>query len=655
MTDNNNNSDNNYGASSIQVLEGIEAIQKRPGMYIGSTGARGLHHLVYEILDNSIDEAMAGYCETIKVVLRDKGIVKIIDNGRGIPVESHPVLKQSALEIILTKLHSGGKFDSGAYKVSGGLHGVGLAVVNALSEYFEVVSKRNGKIYYQKYMRGEKVTEVMERGPTDETGTIITFLPDKDIFETILFNYETLVGRIRELAFLNKGVRISISDQRPRTGDTQKDEHEEEFHYEGGIAAMVEYINESKTILTDDIYYMEKEKDKIQVEIALAYNTGFATDSIYTFANNINTTEGGMHLSGFRTGLTRAIINYSKTKGILKDKDEPIKGEDTREGLTAVISVKVPDPQFEGQTKTRLGTPRVKSVVSTLFYEDFMEYFEHHPNSAKEICNKIKQAAMDRLKLKTARDALRNKRKSGSLPDKLADCISKKPEEKELFVVEGDSAGGSAKKGRDRKTQAILPLRGKILNVQRSNMFSILKNKEIRAIISALGTGIEEDFDVESLRYHKVIIMCDADVDGFHIETLLLTLFFRLMRGIIDNGFLYIAQPPLFKLKAGKKFTYLYTASEDDLPVEIEKFKDKIEVKTGKRPTNINVQRYKGLGEMNAGELRETTMDPNKRKLIKVTITDAIEAELAFNTLMGDDVVARRTYIEEHADEYVIS
>ncbi|MFW9991247.1 MAG: DNA topoisomerase (ATP-hydrolyzing) subunit B [Candidatus Odinarchaeota archaeon] len=651
--ENKNNKDPNYGASSIQVLEGIEAIQKRPGMYIGSTGPRGLHHLVYEILDNSIDEAMGGYCSDIKLEIEGKGTVKITDNGRGIPVEPHPVLKQSALEIILTKLHSGGKFDSQSYKVSGGLHGVGLAVVNALSEYFEVVSRRNGKIYQQTYMRGEKVTEVLEKGETEETGTTITFMPDSEIFETTDFDYKTLVGRIRELAFLNKGVRILIIDNRRKNGESEG--RQNEFHYEGGIKAMVRYLNESKTLLTGDIYYMEKERDRIQAEIALTYNTGFSTDSIYTFANNINTTEGGMHLSGFKSGLTRAINNYAKAKGILKEKDELIKGEDTREGLTAVISVKVPEPQFEGQTKTKLGNTEVKNIVSTLLYEDLMEYFEHNPNAAKEICTKIKQAAEDRLKLKQARDALKGKRASGSLPGKLADCISKIPDEKELFIVEGDSAGGSAKKGRDRVTQAILPLRGKILNVQKSNMLSTLKNKEIMAIISALGTGIEEDFDLESLRYHKVIIMCDADVDGFHIETLLLTLFFRLMRGLIDNGFLYIAQPPLFKLKTGKKIKYIYNASEDDLPDEIEKFKDEVEEETGKKPTNMAVQRYKGLGEMNAEELRETTMDPDKRNLIKVTITDAIEAEKAFDTLMGEDVAARRTYIEQHADEYTLS
>ncbi|MHA1448129.1 MAG: DNA topoisomerase (ATP-hydrolyzing) subunit B [Candidatus Hodarchaeales archaeon] len=640
-----------YGASSIQVLEGIEAIRRRPGMYIGSTGPRGLHHLVYEITDNSIDEAMAGYCDNISVEISKFGTVTVTDNGRGIPVEEHPILKQSALEIILTKLHSGGKFDEQSYKVSGGLHGVGLAVVNALSEYFEVTSRRNGKVYYQKYMRGEKVTEVLVNGETDETGSTFTFMPDREIFESIDFDYKTLSGRLRELAFLNKGVRISISDKRVKDSENEEKEIEEEFYYEGGIMAMVRFLNESKTLLTDTIFYMEKEKDNIQVEVSLAYNTGFSTDSLYSFANNINTTEGGMHLTGFKAGLTRAINNYARNKNILKEKDPALKGEDTREGLTAVISVKVPDPQFEGQTKTKLGNMEVKNIVSTLVYEELMAFFDRNPVTAKEICNKVKQAADDRRKLKQARDALRNKRKAGSLPEKLADCINKNPAEREIFIVEGDSAGGSAKKGRNRITQAILPLRGKILNVQRSNMFNILKNKELMAIISALGTGIKDDFDLDSLRYHKVIIMCDADVDGFHIETLLLTVFFRLMRGIIDNGYLYIAQPPLFKLKVGKKSKYLFSATEEELPGEIEAFKKAI----NKPDAKVAVQRYKGLGEMNASELRETTMDPDKRLLVKVTIADAIEAEQMFTALMGENVEARRSFIEAHADEFIIS
>ena len=622
-----------YGAKQIQVLEGLEAVRKRPSMYIGSTDSKGLHHLVYEVVDNSIDEALAGYCSDIEVYLRADNSVKVVDNGRGIPVETHPKYDKSALEVVMTILHAGGKFDNNAYKVSGGLHGVGVSVVNALSEWFEVEVKRDGKLYKQRYERGKPTKEVTLIGDTEGQGTTITFKPDKEIFETLDYSIETLSGRLRELAFLNKGIKIKITDEFNET--------ENVFEYEGGIVSFVEYLNKNKTPLHDAPIYFQKEKDTTVVEISMQYNDSYV-ENIHTFANNINTHEGGTHLAGFRAALTRVSNDYAKSKSILKG-DAKLSGEDTREGLTAIINVKLTSPQFEGQTKTKLGNSEIKGIVETLVSDGLSEYLEENPAVAKNILSKALEAAEARNAARKARELTRRKNalEISSLPGKLADCSEKDPAKSELYIVEGDSAGGSAKQGRDRKFQAILPLRGKILNVEKARLTKILKNTEIRALVTAIGAGIgnDEEFDIEKARYHKIVIMTDADVDGAHIRTLLLTLLYRYMPQLVEMGYIYIAQPPLFKVKKGKKEFYVY--NEDELEKKLEEI--------GR--DGVNLQRYKGLGEMNPGQLWETTMDPDTRTMLKVTIEDAIMADEMFTILMGDKVEPRRAFIDKHAKD----
>jgi DNA gyrase subunit B len=615
-----------YTAEQIEVLSDLEAVRKRPGMYIGGVGVRGLHHLLWEIVDNSIDEALAGYCDKITVVLHKDGSASVEDNGRGIPVEKHPVLKKSALEVVMTKLHAGGKFSKKAYKVSGGLHGVGLSVVNALSEWLEVWVKRNGKVYYQRYERGKPVTELKVVGEAKDTGTKIRFKPDPEIFEVTEFNYEIVAQRLRELAFLNKGIRITLIDERTGKRD--------EFYSEEGIKGFVALLNKNKPVLHDIIYF-SGEKNGIMVEVALQF-TDTEFETLFAFANNIHTVEGGTHVVGFRAGLTRAINEYGK-KNIKKFK--PITGVDIREGLTAVISVKVPEPQFEGQTKTKLTNSDVKTVVESLTYSEVLRWLEEHPNEASKIIEKCLLAMKAREAARRARELVRRKSEiSITLPGKLADCSSKNPEERELFIVEGESAGGSAKQARDRRFQAVLPIRGKIINVEKAGFIRALKNEEIRAIASAIGAGIGKDFDISKARYRRIIIMTDADVDGAHIRTLLLTFFYRYMRPLIEHGYLYIAQPPLYRVKKGKKTYYVY--SDRELKKLLEKLGDGAEV-----------QRFKGLGEMNPEQLWETTMNPKNRILIQVTIEDALSAEQLFSILMGEDVKARREFIIKHSKE----
>lgn len=624
----------NYDASQIQVLEGLEAVRKRPGMYIGSTSSRGLHHLVWEIVDNSIDEALAGYCDEIHVHVRPGNTITVTDNGRGIPTGVHEKTGKSTVETVLTVLHAGGKFGGGSYKVSGGLHGVGSSVVNALSEWLEVEVKQNGHVYFMRFHKGEPEADLRVVGDTTETGTTISFKPDPEIFtETIEFEYEVLQKRLRELAFLNKGLRIVLHDERP------EQERTEEFYYEGGIVQFVEFLNQNREPLHDEVIYCEGEKDGLIVEVALQYNDSYMSN-IYSFANNINTHEGGTHEAGFKTALTRVINEYGRKFHYLKEKDPNLSGEDVREGLTAIISVKLPEPQFEGQTKTKLGNSEARSVTESVFASRFTEFLEETPAVAKKIVEKAIMAARAREAARKAREITRRKSvlEVSSLPGKLADCSSKDASESELFVVEGDSAGGSAKMGRDRHFQAILPLRGKVLNVEKSRLDKILSNHEIRAIITALGTGIGEDFDLSKARYHKVVIMTDADVDGSHIRTLLLTFFYRFMRPLIEAGYVYIAQPPLYSIKQGKNVYYAYNDQQRD---EILR-----SLETTPKPT---VQRYKGLGEMNAEQLWETTMNPEARTLLQVSLDDAMEADLVFETLMGDDVEPRREFIEEHA------
>lgn len=622
-----------YGAKQIQVLEGLEAVRKRPSMYIGSTDSRGLHHLVYEVVDNSIDEALAGYCSDIEVFLRADNSVKVVDNGRGIPVDTHTKYNKSALEVVMTILHAGGKFDNNAYKVSGGLHGVGVSVVNALSEWLEVEVKREGKLYKQRYERGKPTKEVTLIGNTVGSGTCITFKPDSQIFETLDFSIETLSGRLRELAFLNKGVKISIKDEFKET--------ETVFQYEGGIVSFVEYLNKNKTPLHDKPVYFQKQKDTTVVEIAMQYNDSYV-ENIHTFANNINTHEGGTHLAGFKAALTRVSNDYAKSKSILKG-DSKFSGEDVREGLTAIINVKLTNPQFEGQTKTKLGNSEIKGIVETLVSDGLSEYLEENPAAAKNILSKALEAAEARNAARKARELTRRKNalEISALPGKLADCSEKDPARSELYIVEGDSAGGSAKQGRDRKFQAILPLRGKILNVEKARLTKILKNNEIRALITAIGAGIgdNEEFDIEKTRYHKIVIMTDADVDGAHIRTLLLTLFYRYMRQLVEMGYVYIAQPPLFKVKKGKNEFYVYNEGE------LEKKLAEI----GR--DGISLQRYKGLGEMNPKQLWDTTMNPDTRTVLRVTLEDAIMADEMFTILMGDKVEPRREFIEKHAKD----
>ena len=622
-----------YGADQIQVLEGLEPVRKRPGMYIGSTDSKGLHHLVYEVVDNSIDEALAGYCKNIDVILRSDNTVKVVDDGRGIPVEILPKYNASALEVVMTKLHAGGKFDNNAYKVSGGLHGVGVSVVNALSEWLEVEVKRDGKLYKQRYEQGKPVTKVVEIGLAEGTGTTVTFKPDKTIFETLSFDMNILEGRLRELAFLNRGIKIAIKDE-----FTQK---EQVFQYEGGIISFVEFLNKNKSVLHEKPIYFQKQKDTTVVEIAMQYNDSYV-ENIYAFANNINTHEGGTHLIGFKAALTRVANDYAKSKKILKG-EEKLSGEDVREGLTAIINIKLTNPQFEGQTKTKLGNSEIKGIVETLVSEGLSEFLEENPAASKIILSKALEAAEAREAARKARELTRRKNalEVSSLPGKLADCSEKDPAHSEIYIVEGDSAGGSAKQGRNRRYQAILPLRGKILNVEKARLTKILKNEEIRALITAIGAGIGEgeEFDINKARYHRIIIMTDADVDGSHIRTLLLTLFYRYMRQLIDMGFIYIAQPPLFKVKKGKAEFYVY--NEEELSKKL--------AEIGR--DGIAMQRYKGLGEMNPQQLWDTTMNPETRTMLKVTLEDAIKADEIFTILMGDKVEPRREFIEKHAKD----
>jgi DNA gyrase subunit B len=622
-----------YDANQIQVLEGLEAVRKRPGMYIGSTSGKGLHHLVWEIVDNSIDEALAGYCDKIRVIIEKDNSITVKDNGRGIPVDIQEKMGRPAVEVIMTVLHAGGKFGGGGYKVSGGLHGVGASVVNALSSELEVYVHRDGNIYFQKYERGVPVEDLKIVGTTDYTGTTIHFVPDSEIFtETLEFEYDTLATRIRELAFLNRGVNISIEDKR-----VENKQHE--YHYEGGIKSYVEHLNRTKEVVHEEPIYLEGERDGISIEVALQYNEGY-TESIYSFANNIHTYEGGTHESGFKTALTRVINDYARKNGLIKENDANLSGEDVREGLTAIISVKHPDPQFEGQTKTKLGNSEVRTITDAVFSSHLDKFLLENPMVAKKIVEKGLMASRARLAAKKARELTRRKSalEVSSLPGKLADCSSKDPAESEIYIVEGDSAGGSAKQGRDRHFQAILPLRGKILNVEKARLDRILSNNEVRAMITAIGTGIGEDFDIAKARYHKVVIMTDADVDGAHIRTLLLTFFYRYMRKILEAGYVYIAQPPLYKVQQGKRIEYAYNDKELDRIFK--------ELPSTPKP---NIQRYKGLGEMNPEQLWETTMDPSTRTMLQVNLEDAIEADETFEMLMGDKVEPRRNFIEENA------
>ncbi|RBP62119.1 DNA gyrase subunit B [Alkalibaculum bacchi] len=622
----------NYGAEQIQVLEGLEAVRKRPGMYIGSTGSKGLHHLVYEVVDNSIDEALAGYCDKITVTIHQDNSITVIDNGRGIPTGMHPKMKKSAVEVALTILHAGGKFGGGGYKVSGGLHGVGISVVNALSESLHVEIKQNGQVYRQTYERGVPTSELEAVATTNRTGTKITFRPDHKIFEELVYDYEILEHRLRELAFLNKGIKIKLEDER-------EEKQSNEYHYEGGLISFVEYLNRNKDPLHEKVINFEKKKDDILVDISMQYTEDYS-ENIYAYANNINTMEGGTHLNGFKSALTRCINNYARQYKYLKDSDKNLSGEDVREGLTAIISIKLTDPQFEGQTKTKLGNTEVKGIVEVVANDAIASFLEENPNESKVIIEKSLTAARARNAAKKARELTRRKSvlESTALPGKLADCREKDPALSEIYIVEGDSAGGSAKQGRDPKTQAILPLRGKILNVEKARLDRILNTDTIRSMITAFGTNIGPEFSIDSARYHKIIIMTDADVDGAHIRTLLLTFLYRYMRGLIDAGYIYIAQPPLYKVQKGKRIEYCYSDEE------LEKVMEEIG-----RDNNVSLQRYKGLGEMNPEQLWETTMDPSTRILLQVTIDDAIKADESFTILMGDKVQPRREFIEKNA------
>lgn len=622
-----------YGADQIQVLEGLEAVRKRPGMYIGSTSSRGLHHLVYEIVDNSIDEALAGFCKNIEVAINEDNSITVIDDGRGMPVGIHPKMGKSTVEVIMTVLHAGGKFGGGGYKVSGGLHGVGASVVNALSEYCEVTVTREGHVWQQKYSRGNILCDLTKIGDSDGHGTKVMFKPDPEIFEDTIFDFEVLASRLRELAFLNKGIAITLIDKR------EEEERVEKYHYEGGIKEFVSYLNRNKEVLHESPIYVEGEKDGIIAEIALQYNDGY-NESLYSFANNIDTIEGGTHLAGFKSALTRAINDYAKRFGHIKDSDKNLSGDDAREGLTAVVSVKISEPQFEGQTKTKLGNSEVRGVVDSIVAEGVSIFLEENPAVGKIIIDKALMAARARDAARKARELTRKSvLERSTLPGKLADCSSKDPKECEIYIVEGDSAGGSAKQGRNRKFQAILPLRGKILNVEKQRLDRILNSETIRSMITAFGAGIGKDFDEEKLRYDRIIIMTDADVDGAHIRTLLLTFFYRYMRPLIDGGHVYIAQPPLYKVSKGKKEGYAYT--EEELANLLEEF--------GGKDNTISIQRYKGLGEMNASQLWETTMDPEHRILKKATVSDAIVADEIFTILMGDKVEPRREFIQKNA------
>ena len=624
-----------YDESQIQVLEGLEAVRKRPGMYIGSTSSRGLHHLVYEIVDNSIDEALAGFCKNIEVAINEDNSITVVDDGRGMPVGIHPKMGKATVEVIMTVLHAGGKFGGGGYKVSGGLHGVGASVVNALSEYCEVTVKREGFIWQQKYSRGNVLCDLTKIGESDEHGTKVLFKPDHEIFEDTVFDFEVLASRLRELAFLNKGIAITLTDKR------EGEERVEKFHYEGGIKEFVSYLNRNKEVLHESPIYVEGEKDGIIAEIALQYNDGY-NENLYSFANNIDTIEGGTHLAGFKSALTRAINDYAKRFGHIKDNDKNLSGDDAREGLTAVVSVKISEPQFEGQTKTKLGNSEGRGVVDSIVAEGVSIFLEENPAVGKIIIDKALMAARARDAARKARELTRKSvLERSTLPGKLADCSSKDPMECEIYIVEGDSAGGSAKQGRNRKFQAILPLRGKILNVEKQRLDRILNSDTIRSMITAFGAGIGKDFDEAKLRYNRIIIMTDADVDGAHIRTLLLTFFYRYMRPLIDGGHVYIAQPPLYKVSKGKREEYAYT--DEDLDKILEEF--------GGKDNSINIQRYKGLGEMNANQLWDTTMDPEHRILLKATVEDAIAADEIFTILMGDKVEPRREFIQKNANK----
>lgn len=621
-----------YKAESIQVLEGLEPVRLRPGMYIGSTSERGLHHLVYEVVDNSIDEALAGRCDEIKVTLNKDGSVTVVDDGSGIPTEIHPKTGKSTVETVLTILHAGGKFNNDAYKVSGGLHGVGVSVVNALSEWLIATVKRHGKIHEQRFARGKAISELEILGDTEETGTTIQFLPDKDIFDTVEFDFDTLEDRMREMAFLNKGVKLVLRDER---GDKER---EKVFKYDGGIIEMVKYLNKSKNPIVEDIIYIDEEKDGQEVEIALQYTDGYS-ENIISFANNIHTPEGGAHLSGFRTALTRIVNDYGRKNKILKDNEPNLSGDDAREGLTGVISVKLPQPQFEGQTKAKLGNSETSGIVNAVVGEKLAQYFEENPRVAKLILDKAVKSQRAREAARKAREVSRNRSilESTALPGKLAECQSNDNSITEIFIVEGDSAGGSAKQGRDKHYQAILPLRGKIMNVEKARLDKVLGYQEIKSMITAFGTGVGEDFDIEKLRYGKIIIMTDADVDGAHIRTLLLTFFFRYMPELITGGHVYIAQPPLYKVTKGRNEKYCYSDKE------LDEYLDEI----GRE--GITLQRYKGLGEMNFDQLWDTTMDPEKRVLLKANIEDMGYSDEVFSMLMGDKVQPRREFIEENA------
>lgn len=621
-----------YGASNIQVLEGLEPVRLRPGMYIGSTSERGLHHLIYEVVDNSIDEALAGVCDTISVTINEDGSATIEDNGSGIPVDTHPKTGKSTVETVLTILHAGGKFNNDAYKVSGGLHGVGVSVVNALSEWLVATVKRNGNIYQQNFARGKAISELEIVGKAEGTGTTISFMPDAEIFDTVIFDFDTLEDRLREMAFLNKSVRIELADKRPGQ------ERDKVFKYDGGIQEMVEYLNRSKTPIFKEIIYFDEERDGQEVEFAIQYTDAYS-ENVVTFANNIHTPEGGTHLSGFRTALTRTINDYGRKFNILKEKDSNLSGDDVREGITAVISVKLAQPQFEGQTKAKLGNSETSSIVNSVMGDCLTAYFEENPKVAKAIIDKAIKSQRAREAARKAREISRSRSilDSATLPGKLSDCQSNDNGITEVFIVEGDSAGGSARQGRDKHFQAILPLRGKIMNVEKARLDRILGYEEIKAMITAFGTGIGEDFDLEKLRYGKIIIMTDADVDGAHIRTLLLTFFFRYMTPLIEEGHVYIAQPPLYKVTKGKTLKYCYSDNE------LTEFLDEI----GR--DGINIQRYKGLGEMNYDQLWETTMDPEKRVLLRVNIEDMNKSDEIFTMLMGDKVAPRREFIEENA------
>ena len=631
-------SENNYGGDQIQILKGLEAVRKRPGMYIGSTSSRGLHHLVYEIVDNAVDEALAGYCNTIEVTINQDNSITVIDNGRGVPVDVNHETGKPAVEVVYTMLHAGGKFGGGGYKVSGGLHGVGASVVNALSEWMEVYVKRDGHIYNQRYERGNVCYPLKVVGdcPLEETGTKVTFLPDKEIFqETTVYEYNILKSRLREMAFLTKGIKIVLKDAREGI------EQERVFHYEGGIKEFVEYLNKSKDALYDKIIYCEGLKDGVQVEVAFQHNDGY-NEVVDSFVNNIKTPEGGTHLTGFKNALTKTFNDYAKKNKLIKDSEQSLSGDDIREGLTAIVSVKIEDPQFEGQTKQKLGNTVARSAVDSIVSEQLEIFLEQNPAVAKVICEKSILAQRAREAARKARDLTRRKTalENTSLPGKLADCSDRDPKNCEIYIVEGDSAGGSAKTARSRATQAILPLRGKILNVEKARLDRILGNEEIKAMITAFGTGIHEDFDISKLRYHKIIIMTDADVDGAHIATLLLTIFYRFMPELIKQGHVYLAQPPLYKIEKNKKVWYAY--SDEEL--------NQIMLEIG-RDQNNKVQRYKGLGEMDADQLWETTMDPEKRILLRVNMDEDSESEIdvTFSTLMGDKVEPRREFIEANA------